>query len=135
MSEVIQIPKKLDNSEMQTGFCKFCQQGFQMETSGMATQEQLDQWATDKCGCGEAKEDAERKGSVEQAKVNMERLFRTDNPVLEEILKEALPYIKGGEIYKITISAPGGIKGTMFKNAKEKIVVKQDKQTAISLEA
>lgn len=127
--------KQSEENTVKTGFCKFCQQGFQMEASETDTQEQLDQWATEKCGCSEAKEAAASRGSVDNAKQNIEKLFRNENPVLEDILKDALPYVQGGEITKITISAPAGIKGTVFKNSKDKIVVKHDKQSTINLES
>ncbi len=48
--------KQLESSEIQTGACHYCGQVYQFETDGRATETQLDKWAEEKCGCGEAAE-------------------------------------------------------------------------------
>lgn len=67
--------KQVESSEIQIGSCKFCGQSYQIETSGVCSQERLDEWATEKCDCGDAKEEKKRKEQEIKAELNIEILF------------------------------------------------------------
>ncbi len=70
MSEVM-TKKQLESSEIQTGACRFCGQIYQFETDGLATEEQLDAWATEKCDCVDAKIEQKYTKKADEAKANI----------------------------------------------------------------
>lgn len=63
----------------QIGYCDFCHQGMQIETVGEVTQEQLNDIATGKCSCSEAKS-YQRK---------LERAKKIDNYIKDNFPEEA----------------------------------------------
>lgn len=73
-----------DEKNAQIGYCDFCGQGVQIETVGDVTQEQLNEIATKKCTCSEAK--------CYQRK--LERAAKIDNYIKENFPEEAQECVK-----------------------------------------
>ncbi len=68
MSETM-VKKQLESSEIQTGACHYCGQVYQFETDGRATEEQLDEWAEEKCKCRDARIKKKETGKSSGGKV------------------------------------------------------------------
>ncbi len=89
MSETM-IKKHFENSEIQTGACHYCGQVYQFETDGMVTEEQLDEWAEEKCDCIDARINKKRRGKANNAKVEIENLLGEGYPEACEVLKAGI---------------------------------------------
>ena len=72
------MKKLLEASEVQYGSCKFCNQVMPIETSGLAREEDLNEWVTEKCDCANAKVYVKRKKSLEGAKEKIKQFFGTN---------------------------------------------------------
>lgn len=117
---------------MQYGSCKFCGQTHPFETIGMATEEQLDEWATEKCSCSEAKEQREMKESEDRAVKNIERLFGQYDA--GAILKAAVHSVAICAVDSVTVNVGNGVKGEL-KLSNSKVVVKKTVTETDTLEA
>ena len=74
-----------ENKEIKVGFCHFCGQGHQYpDVTVEATQEDLDELATDQCSCSEAKSFKRQK----------ERRERVNKYISTNFSDEAVPTIK-----------------------------------------
>lgn len=107
MSETM-VKKQLEGSEIQTGACHYCGQVYQFETDGRATETQLDKWAEEKCGCGEAALERQWREKADEAKQNTEELFGESFPEACEILKEGIDLIVRHKATKVAVDAKGG---------------------------
>lgn len=116
---------------MQYGSCKFCGKTYPFETIGNATEEYLDEWATEKCNCSEAKKQRELKVSEGRAVRNIEKLF--GNGYAGEILKAAVHSVAIGEIDSVTVNVGNGVKGEL-KLGNSKVVVKKTEKEIYKLE-
>ena len=110
----IPTQKQTDTSEIQIGTCKFCGQTYQLETSGMCSQEQLDERATEKCDCGEAKETREMKEAEDKAIKNIEKLFGQYDT--GAILKAAVHSVAICAVDSVVVNVGNGIKATLKLN-------------------
>lgn len=122
------MSKENKGTEMQTGCCKFCGQTYMFETSGMVTDEQLTEWATEKCECSAATEERERKESEEKATKNIERLFGQYDA--GTILKAAVHSVAIGAVDSVTVNVGNGVKGTLVLGKSGKVKI-QKKTTNI----
>lgn len=117
---------------MQYGSCKFCGQTHPFETIGNATEEQLDEWATEKCNCPDAKEQRKLKESERKAEMNIEKLF--GNRDAGEILMSAVHSVAIGAVDSVTVNVGNGVKGEIkIKNSN--VVVKKTVTNTATLEA
>lgn len=123
MSNTEQSREMPEGVAKQTGTCMYCGQTMILRTSGMAKQEQLDKWATEKCSCDEAKAAQEKVKAKRTAEENIIRLFREDFPETEAIMKEALVYVENEDVAKVTVDTGNGVKGTLRRTNKGTIVV------------
>lgn len=124
----VPVKKQVESSEIQLGFCKFCGQSYQFETSGVCSQERLDEWASEKCDCGEAREVREMKKQEEKAVENIEKLFGKYDAA--QILMAAVHPIAIRAVDSITVNIGKSVKGQIkLKNSKiqvQKTVKKTD---------
>lgn len=122
----IPVKKQVESSEIQTGFCKYCGQGFQLETSGECSQGQLDEWASEKCGCDEAKETRKRQKQEDEAAANIAKLFDgRDIYGVKPVLMAAVRPVAEGIIDSVAVNVGNGVKGTVRMTPKGKIQVKK----------
>ena len=114
------------------GYCKFCGQTHSFETIGMSPESQLDEWATDKCSCSEAKEAREAKEAENKAIKNIERLFGQYDA--GAILKAAVHSVAIAAVDSVTVNCGNGVKGEL-KLSGSKVVVKKTVTETDTLEA
>ncbi|MCM1057909.1 MAG: hypothetical protein NC517_09915 [Firmicutes bacterium] len=115
-SDKMAVPtkKQADSSTIQIGACKFCGQTYQLETSGMCTQDQLDEWATEKCDCYEASETRNMKAAEDKAIKNVEKLFGKYDA--GAILKAAVHSVAIAAVDSVVVNVGNGIKATLKLN-------------------
>lgn len=116
MSSEHAIPTKKQclSSEIQTGACVYCGQCHQIETSGAATEEELDQWATEKCDCI----DANRAKNRKKIQARIDSLFAERYIDTAETLKGIVEAMQDMKIAKITIDTGDGVKAQMSMTTK-----------------
>lgn len=123
----IPVKKQLESSEIQYGSCQYCGQVHQFETGGMCSQEQLDEWASEKCDCGEAKEARKMKEQEVKAEINIGKLFGEYDAA--PILRAAVHPVAICAIDSVTVNIGNGVKGTIKLTGKGKIQVKKTTTT------
>lgn len=133
METAVPVKKQVESSEIQIGFCKFCGQSIQLETSGVCGQEMLDEWATEKCRCESAKEDAKRKKQEIKAEMNIRNMFGGERGAAEVLLAAVRP-VAAGAIESVVVNIGGGIKTVMKLTSKGKIQIKKTTTTEDKLE-
>ena len=91
-----------ENEEVaQIGYCDFCHQGMTIQTVGEVTQQKLNEIATSKCQCPEAK--SERRKIERREKVNnyVEKNFSED---AAPTIKALVELVEHGEFDQIVIT-------------------------------
>lgn len=110
----------------QIGYCEFCHQGMTIQTVGEVTQQKLNEIATSKCMCPEAKSERRK----------IERRAKVDTFVERNFTEHAIPTIKGlvelvehGEFDKVVFTH--GFEGwqTTMKTDKDGYLVITKKRT------
>lgn len=127
--------EKLEGTQILNGACIYCGQIYQLETTGICTEEQLDRWATEKCDCGGAKAERRKMKTEETAKDNIEKLFRENYPEAADIMRGCVNPIIGNQIASITIDTGSGIKGKVSMTRKGMVKVEKNVSKKTSLEA
>lgn len=127
--------ERLEGTKILNGACIYCGQIYQLETTGICTEEQLDRWATDKCDCGGAKEERRKAKTEEAAKDNIEKLFRENYPKAADIMRECVDPIIRYRISSIIIDTGSGIKGKVSMTGKGMVKVEKNVSRKTSLEA
>lgn len=117
------IKKQLESSEIQTGACVFCGQIYQFETDGRASEERLDQWATNKCDCGDAKRNRERLNKEKKATDSIQELIGNDYPEIVDMLYIGVDMILEEKITKLQIDTGRATKVSVAVNSKGNIKV------------
>lgn len=121
----VPVKKQVESSEIQIGFCKYCGQSYQLETSGMCSQEMLDGWASEKCDCSEAKEAREMKDQECKAAANINKMFGDRYyQQTAQILMAAVHPVAICAVDSVTVNVGNGVKATM-KLRKKKILVQK----------
>jgi hypothetical protein len=98
-----------------------------IETIGLAREEELTEWATEKCDCTRAVDYVKRKHSVEKAKERIEQLFiqgRAGEAVVN-LLNMGLEAIVNDQIDEISIDLGNGCKSKVSQNSKGNIKVER----------
>lgn len=125
------IKKQLASSEIQTGCCRFCGQIYQFETDGRATEEQLDNWAVEKCDCVEARIERRKQKQKVEAKANIEELLGEGREDVAGCLNHGIDLISGkkatkvivktgrGETIQVSVNKDGVIKTEITKTMKK----------------
>lgn len=121
------MEKKLQSSEIQNGACKFCGQMYPIETSGLAREDDLNEWATEKCDCTRAMDYTKRKNSVAKAKEKIEQLFGASHggEAIVFLLNTGLDAIIAENIDEISIDLGHGCKAKVSQNSKGNIKVER----------
>lgn len=119
----IPVKKQVESSEIQYGSCKYCGQVHQFETGGMCSQEQLDEWTSEKCICNEAKEAEKMKKREQIARMNIEEMFGGYDTAT--ILRAAVHPIAICAVDSVTVNIGNGEKVTIKLTSKGKIQVKK----------
>lgn len=116
--------EKIEGTEIQYGSCKYCGQTYQLETSGITTQEQLDQWATEKCDCTEAKVHARRVERIEKANQSIRELFPEGKKAVRNVLSSVLEPICECSLDKVMVKS-GYITSSIYLNGDGEIVIER----------
>ena len=124
---------KIEETELQVGYCNECGQARQFQTSGEVEQPLLDEWATEECKCPAASERRTIKIRYERATENIEKLFGEKFPETVEVLKTALPFLIKDQIESITIKTGYDIDAKISVTAKGKVKVEKKIKNNISL--
>lgn len=105
--------KQAESSVIQIGACKFCGQTYQLETSGMCSEGQLNEWATEKCDCWEAEEERELTAAEEKAAIHSVSICAVDSVVVNvgNGVKTTLKLNKGKVQVKKTITEENTLEG------------------------
>ena len=85
----------------QTGYCEFCHQGQIIETIGECTQDRLNEIATEKCSCSEAKSFRRQRERREKVDKYIERNFGAETV---PTIKSLAELIEHGEFDQIVIT-------------------------------
>lgn len=119
-----------EGAKTQTGYCRFCGQAGIIHAREEWSQAEVDEAATCKCECDEAKKYAESKERVQKAKNRINELFGDnaerpiDTDVVEVMLKTA-DAIEARHMKGIIIDVGMGVKAKVAKMAKESIKVER----------
>lgn len=122
------MKKQLESSDIQQGACTYCGQIYAFETSGLAREDDLNGWATEKCDCPEATYHTERKKSLEGAKKNITKFFEKipdSGEFIVSVMNMAADALYEDKIYSLSIDTGLGIKGKISQNSKGKIKVER----------
>ena len=122
----VPVKKQVESSAIQIGFCKFCGQSYQLETSGICGQEMLDEWASEKFDCDQAKEAVKMKKQEIKAELNISDLFVGEHDAAA-VLRAAVHPIAICAIDSVTVNIGNGVKATMRLTSKGKIQIKKTK--------
>lgn len=121
--DAIPAKQKLTTSTLMVGYCKYCGQGHQIETSGTCTEEQLKEWATEECNCELAQDDKQRKKAEEKAHENIKKMF--GNHDTGAILKASVHAVMMEAVDQVTVVIDRSTKATMKLNDKGKIKIEK----------
>lgn len=133
MSETM-IKKQLESSEIQTGACVYCGQVYQFETDGRASEERLDEWATDKCDCIDARIEQKRRKKEQEAKDSIQELIGNEHQEIADMLNAAVELILEEKVAKLSVTAGSGEKIAMTVNQKGNIKIEYTKTAKKSKE-
>lgn len=114
--------EKVEGTEIQYGACKFCGQTAPLETVGAVTQEQLDEWATEKCDCVKSKAWAKKKERFKKAQTSICELFPGDSETIRKTLDSVISPIYEGILDKVTIKS-GNTTANIHLNSDYDIVI------------
>jgi len=118
----------------QIGACRFCGQTFMFETiSGEASDKQMEEYATQKCNCQEAKAYQGVLEAKDKAINNIRILFEKF-PAAAELLEKAVEPVAGGAVKSITVNLEGGVKGTLKIGSSGKVRLKKTTTTTDEIE-
>lgn len=130
------MAKQLETSEVQRGSCIFCNQIMSFETSGLAREEDLNEWATEKCDCSKAKSYSKRKKSLAGAKEKIQQLFGNSNSGTDvvQLFELGVDAIFNCKIEDFTINIGNGCKGKVSQNSKGNIKVERTDTRKVKFE-
>lgn len=107
-------------SVTKTGICEYCGQSQMVECEENTTEKRVNELASEKCGCSEAKEARELRMSEEKARQNVEKLFGKYDAA--DVLKAAVHPVAICAIDSVTVNVGNGVKGTvLLSNGKVKV--------------
>ena len=110
-------------SVTKTGVCEYCGQSQMVECEENTTEERVNELASEKCGCSEAKEARELRMSEEKARQNVEKLFGKYDA--GEVLMAAVHPVAICAIDSVTVNVGNGVKGTVLLGNNGKVKVKK----------
>jgi hypothetical protein len=113
---------------MKTAPCRYCGQVVSFTAGGALTEEIAGEMAALNCDCEEAVAYQRCMQQEKKAMANIQELFGEGQEVSEEviaILNAAVLRVCIGEVEKISMNLPGGIKAAISRNSKEEIKVER----------
>ena len=110
----------------QIGYCEFCHQGMTLETVGECSQDQLNEMATNKCSCSEAKS---YRRQIERRKKVDEYIEKQFNENAVSTIKDLVQLVEHGDFDQVTLTH--GFDGwkTTMKTDKDGYLVITKKRT------
>lgn len=118
----------MSSENMQTAPCRCCGQVVSFTAEGALTEGIAGELATLNCDCEEAEAYQRCMQQEKKAMANVQELFGEGQGVSEEviaILNAAVLRICNGEMEKLNLNLPGGIKAAISRNSKEEIKVER----------
>ena len=88
---------------MEHGFCKFCGQAYMVDADPEATEEELNELATAKCGCEGATHYAWKKSTLEVFAQDLEVVFGKENKAMKDLFATAGEMIMNGRMKALTV--------------------------------
>ena len=88
---------------MEAGYCKFCGQAYMVDADPEATEEELNELATAKCGCEGATYYAWKKSTLEVFAQDLEVVFGKENKEMKDLFADAGKMIMNGKMKALTI--------------------------------
>ena len=117
------------SKEVNTGTCRFCRQMMKIQIQGMATQDHLDQMATDKCTCEDAKAARIRKQSKDYADGEEKKMYEEKMPGVANLLLNAIDMVYTEKINDATVNVDDITKIKISVTSKGKIKVEKTIKT------
>lgn len=119
-----------EETKTQTGYCKFCGQSGIIYAPKTWSQEEVNEAATCRCECDEAKKYAESKERVQKAKNRITELFgsNAERPIDQDvvtIMLDVVDAIEARHMKGVTIDVGQGVRAKVSKMAKESIKVER----------
>lgn len=116
--------------QIQTAACRFCGQIVQFETEKVLTDEQAMEKAVLNCKCEDAAIYRKWMQQEKKALEHVQKLFgeeaeNRESEGIVAILNAAVMGMCSGEIEKISLNLPGGIKAVISQNSKGEIKVER----------
>lgn len=88
---------------MEHGFCKFCGQAYMVDADPEATEEELNEMATAKCGCDGAVHYAWKNSVLAVFAQDLEVVFGKENKAMKDLFATAGEMIMNGRMKVLTI--------------------------------
>lgn len=121
MEEKRELPEGV---EEEMGACIFCGQTYMFANVGLST-EQLNEAATEKCACEEAKEWQWKRNRAKKVHKKTERIFANDK-CLDFMLTSA-NMVLSGELDKVQVKMDDGTVGTIALTKKSSVKIQRSK--------
>lgn len=114
-----------ENEGAQTGYCEFCHQGQLIQTIGECSQDRLNELATEKCSCSEAKSFRRQKERREKIDKYIKAQFTEETaPTIKDIVQ----LVEHGALTQVVVTGLTGWK-TTIKTDKDGYLVTTKKKT------
>lgn len=123
MEEKRELPEGV-KEEM--GACIFCGQTYMFANVGLST-EQLNEAATERCTCEEAKNWQTKRNRAEKVHKKTERIFANDKCL--NFMMMSADMVLSGELDKVTVKMDDGTVGTIAWTKKGSIKIQRSKTT------
>lgn len=124
-----------ENVEHVKGACRFCGQIIMVDALLDYTQEDIDEAATESCGCNDATEYVEKKSQKERAKERILKQFSNFQETNRVLLEDIADAVIDEHIVKATIQISGREKCTINMDAKGKVKIKYSETRSMETEA
>lgn len=121
MEEKRELPEGV---EEEMGACIFCGQTYMFASVGLST-EQLNEAATERCTCEDAKNWQMQRNRAEKVRKKTERIF-ADDKCLDFMMMSA-EVVLSGEVDKVTVKMDDGTVGTIALTKKGSIKIQRSK--------
>lgn len=120
---------------MELGACKYCGQTYQVEITEDMTDEKLDEEATLKCDCDDAKNFHREQKKKQKVIENIHTLVRPEMPEIAEMLINHIDLILIGAVDNISIKMNSGEKVNVSTTSKGTVKVNKNHKVESTLES
>ena len=113
-----------EKENMAQGVCRYCGQTiFVGDSIGGMTEEELNEAATCKCACSEAKSYVRKKERRKKVDEFVSEVFAS--PTMQKMIQEMIACVEGFEIDKATIKTPDGWTTTIYMDKDSYLNIKR----------